>query len=383
MNTTGFTKAALVYPVALAVGGAVAMLIVGDAHIEAIGCALLLVAAGVAVGMKQLAQQTAARQAMDQFMSDQQRFGKDVAPVWSGHIESSRAQMEEAIAELTLRFAGIVEKLGEAVQTANLETSSRDSGDQSLATVFSRAEAELGGILATQQAAMNSMSSMLEKVEGLDSFTKELQEMAHDVAKIAQQSNLLSLNAAIEAARAGDLGRGFAVVATEFRMLAKQSGDTGRNIGSKVKVISAAIADACSVVRDSVKQRDARVHATESTINHVLSEIRGIAGGLERSSALLKDESVLIQSEVGQALVQLQFQDRVSQILTLIRSNIEHWPNYLQKRQDQYDQDGHVPPLDPGEFLDELKKTYVMKEQHIIHSGGAAAPKDDEEITFF
>jgi methyl-accepting chemotaxis protein len=385
MKTAGFTKASLAYPVALAVGGAIAMLVVGDGHIEAILSAVLLIAAGVAIGLKQLAQERSAQLAKDQFMADQRRFGEDVAPVWGGHIENSRQQMEDAISVLSLRFAGIVDKLGEAVQTANLETTSADANGKSnnLSDVFARAEEELSGVIAAQQAAMHSMSSMLEKVEGLDRFTGELQDMAHEVAKIAQQSNLLSLNAAIEAARAGDLGRGFAVVAKEFRTLSNQSGATGRNIAAKVTVISAAITEACDVVRGSVEQRSVRLQATERTISHVLSEIKEIAGGLERSSALLKDESVVIQSEVGQALVQLQFQDRVSQILNVLRTNIEHWPTYLQSRQDQYVQEGSTSTLDPQEFLDELKKTYVMKDQHVTHAGGAAAPKADDEITFF
>jgi methyl-accepting chemotaxis protein len=378
-------RAALVYPIGLAVGGAVAMLVVGDAHLEAIICSVILVAAGVAVGMTQLGHQKAAQLAKDQFMADQQRFGEEVAPVWGGHIESSRSQMETAISELSLRFAGIVDKLGETLQNASLETSNQggQGNDTSLIAVFGRAEQELSEIIEGQKTAMSSMAIMLEKVQGLDRFTSELQNMAHDVAKIAQQSNLLSLNAAIEAARAGDLGRGFAVVAKEFRMLANQSGDTGRNIAAKVGVISAAIAEACDVVRDSVEERESRVQKTEGTIQHVLTEIREIAGGLERSSELLKVESVAIQSEIGQSLIQLQFQDRVSQILNLLHTNIDHWPNYLQRRQDQYAQDGHVPPLDPNEFLDELKKTYVMKDQHMVHAGGATQAPADDEITFF
>jgi methyl-accepting chemotaxis protein len=207
--------------------------------------------------------------------------------------------------------------------------------------------------------------------------------MAHEVAKIAQRSNLLSLNAAIEAARAGDLGRGFAVVAKEFRMLANQSGDTGRNIAAKVGVISAAIADACDVVRESVEQRDARVQATAGTIGQVLTEIREVAGGLERSGELLKDESVVIQSEIGRALVQLQFQDRVGQILGLLKANIEHWPTFMERRLQEFGQSGDVAPLDAQEFLDELKKTYVMKDQHVVHSGGTAQTPADDEITFF
>ncbi len=385
MKIPNVSMASAIYPVALATAGAVVMLIVGDGHIEAIVGAIAFFVFGVWTGKVLASRDAALKQTVQQLVLEQHRFGADVAPVWSGHIESSRAQMETAISELSLRFAGIVDNLAQTLQTADMH-SARDAthgSDNSLIAVFERAEEELRGIVAAQRAAMGSMSAMLDKVQGLDRFTDELQSMAHDVAKIAQQSNLLSLNAAIEAARAGDLGRGFAVVAKEFRMLANQSGDTGRNIAAKVKVISAAIADACDVVRDSVEQRETRAQTTEATIGHVLSEIKDIAGGLEQSSALLKSESIAIQSEVGQALVQLQFQDRVSQTLNLVKANIEHWPTFLDGRLQQLEQGSVVSPLDAQEFLEELKKTYVMKDQHIVHEGGKVSKQDDEEITFF
>jgi methyl-accepting chemotaxis protein len=320
---------------------------------------------------------------VEQLVTAQQHFGDEVAPVWGRHIDSSREQMETAIAEISLRFAGIVDKIGEAVQTANMETDTLAGSDKSLLAVITRAEAELGNILRAQHDAAANMLSMLEKVEGLDRFTKELQDMAHDVAKIAQQSTLLSLNAAIEAARAGDLGRGFAVVAKEFRMLSNQSGETGRHIAEKVRVISAAISESSSVVRDSVQQREERAQNTARTINAVIGDFKEVTGALERSSALLKDESRSIGSEIGQAIVEFQFQDRVAQILNLVKKNIEHWPRFVQEHQQQYTDSGEVVPLDPQGLLDELKKTYVMKEQHVIHSGGKVEQKQEEEITFF
>jgi methyl-accepting chemotaxis protein len=307
-----------------------------------------------------------------------------VAPVWGRHIESSKEQMETAIADISMRFSGIVDKLGVAIHTASMETDNLQGSDKSLLAVITRAEHELGIIVEAQQSATASMLHMLEKVEGLDRFTKELQDMAHDVAKIAQQSTLLSLNAAIEAARAGELGRGFAVVAKEFRMLSNQSGETGRHIAEKVKVISAAISESSSAVRESVKQREERALATKGTITGVIDDFKEVTGMLERSSEVLKEESKAIQSEIGHAIVDFQFQDRVGQILYHLKNNIDQWPQFLQAHQDQCAQTGEVPMLDPQILLDELKKTYVMADQHVIHAGGKVAePKQDDEITFF
>jgi methyl-accepting chemotaxis protein len=349
----------------------------------ALAGSLLLAIAAVLLSFQIAARQKALQQSLDQLLSGQLHFGTEVAPVWGRHIASSQEQMEEAINAISQRFSGIVDKLGHTIRTASLETDNLAGSDKTLMTVLSRAEEDLGRILQAQKSANTSMLNMLEKVEGLDRFTKELQGMAHDVAKIAQQSTLLSLNAAIEAARAGELGRGFAVVAKEFGMLSQQSGETGRHIAEKVRVISAAINESSASVRDSFRQRDERVLETQSTITNILVDFRDVTGALERSGDLLKDESVGIRSEIGQALVELQFQDRVGQILYHLKNNIEEWPHVLQAQQEACAQTGEARAPDPQILLDQLKSTYVMKDQHEIHSGGEVSQKADEEITFF
>ncbi len=372
------------YPLALGVASSAAVLLVGGLTALSLGLAFGLLLLALVAGCKLKTSHQALRQSMERLMANQGHFGDEVAPVWSRHIESSREQMDTAISGLSERFAHIVDSLDAAVHAASLEAATLEDGDKGLVAVFNRAERDLGAVIASQNAAVSGMQAMLEKVEGLDRFTQELQDMAQDVAKIAQQSNLLSLNAAIEAARAGDLGRGFAVVAKEFRMLSNLSGDTGRNIAAKVGVISSAIADASSMVRESVEQRDGRVQASTSTISTVLQDFRSVTDALQRSSGLLKDESMSIQNEIGQALVQLQFQDRVSQIMGHVKSNIEQLPVFLHSHHDRYLQSGVLESLDPEVLLGALKKTYVMADQHAIHGGAMVSQaSSDNEIRFF
>jgi methyl-accepting chemotaxis protein len=126
------------------------------------------------------------------------------------------------------------------------------------------------------------------------------------------------------------------------------------------------------------------VHATEVGIGQVLTDFKGITDTLQRASSLLKDESVGIQSEVNQALVEMQFQDRVSQIMSQVIKNIERLPEALQEQQQTYAQTGVLAPHDPQDMLDEMKKSYVMADQHIIHEGGQVAAKaSDTDISFF
>lgn len=372
------------YPAALGLAAALALLWVGQASLLAIGLALVLLVAGVLVGGLLAKREAALHQAVADYLAGQLDYSTEVVPVWNGHIESSREQMEVAVNALSERFGGIVDKLDVALRTATQETDGMDNSSSGLMAVFAKSEQDLTALIAVQETAMKNMEQMLVKVQGLDRFVVELQDMASDVARIAQQTNLLALNAAIEAARAGELGRGFAVVAKEFRMLSNQSGDTGRKIAEKVKVISAAIVETCSVVHDSVEAEDTSLETAHATINRVVSDFKGITESFQRSRDVLHGESLSIQSEVNQALVQMQFQDRVSQILTQVIKNIERLPAVLQATQQVYAQTRKLEAHDPQEMLAEMKKTYVMADQHVIHAGGKVVQSSsDNEISFF
>lgn len=373
------------YPTLLGSGGALLLLLVGDWSPAAFVAAACMVALAVVAAVKLTAQQAQLVHSIEAYLDGQTRFGENMVPVWRGHIESSREQMETAINALSDRFGGIVDKLGEAVHTADQETHMIDDGDTGLVAVFSHAETQLSGVIAAQKSDMQATRAMLEQVSSLTSLIAELDGMANDVAHIAHQSNLLSLNAAIEAARVGDVGRGFAVVAKEFRTLSAQSAKTGVHIGEKVGYVSRAIEQACKSVEESVAHGDSRTAMIESTIGKVLGEFKDITGALQRSSALLKDESVGIQAEINQSLMQLQFQDRVSQIMNHVNSSLGDLPVLLHEQALAYQTRRTLQALDADRLLEDLKKTYVMADQHVVHTGGKVEKSSagNTEIDFF
>jgi methyl-accepting chemotaxis protein len=119
----------------------------------------------------------------------------------------------------------------------------------------------------------------------------------------------------------------------------------------------------------------------------VLRDFRQVTDALVQSSETLKRESIDIQGEVGQALVQLQFQDRVSQVMAHVRENIEMLPAVLRQNRDRFLEDQTLEPLDPAPLLGELQKTYAMASEHAVHHGSGtvapAAAAEPDEITFF
>jgi len=173
------------------------------------------------------------------------------------------------------------------------------------------------------------------------------------------------------------------VVANEFRVLSGQSGETGRRIAGNVRIISNAIVETCSVVHEAVQQQDDAMLTAQGTIHEVLTDFQVLTDALLRSSALLKNESIGIKSEISDSLVQLQFQDRVSQIMNHVKDNIERLPGFMQQQQQQYSKDGTLQALDPQAMLTELEQTYVMNDQHVVHDGGKVQQSAASDISFF
>lgn len=363
--------------------GSLSVLVASGMTWLAVGLACALLAAGVALGvwivnmLNRLASDTQV------FVSGQTGFVAEVVPIWKGHLDTSREQMETAVNALSEQFGGIVDKIDATIQATSLETDSVESGEGGMVGMFSRSETQLHDLVAVQADATARMDSMVEKVQGLDRFIVELQSMARDVDRIAQQTNLLALNAAIEAARAGEMGRGFAVVAKEFRMLSNQSGETGRRIGEKVKVISAAIIETCQVVKGSVTQEEDSLAASQAVIAKVVGDFKTVIDTFQRASDTLKMESMGIQGQINQALVEFQFQDRVSQIMTQVIKNMEMMPKVMKDCEQSYSDTGTLTVADPQLLLSELKKTYVMADQHIVHHGGKVDQAKSSDISFF
>lgn len=302
-------------------------------------------------------------------------------PIWAKQVESSRQQTETAIVELTSRFTGISERLQETVQASQQAAGELDGQNADGALkVLAQSDSELSQVIDSLKATQASRDETLTQVRSLTAYTGELRTMAADVAAIAAQTNLLALNAAIEAARAGEAGRGFAVVADAVRSLSSKSSETGQQMSAKVDIINNAITQLVQAASSGADQDSHSVAESEQSIQHVLQRFQSITGRLAESADLLKQESYGIRDEMTDVLVSLQFQDRVSQILTHVRDNIDSLHTHLQQSSQSPDE---AVAINAREWLARMESTYATDEQRRTHRGESAAQQNSQEITFF
>ena len=397
MNTNKQQAHYWIYPLLPAVLGALSVLLVAGMGVLSLAAASMLIAAGVVSGMLLAKRNASAMQAAldereqtlrEQFHSEIEAFfgglgelESAITSLWVKQIETGRSQTEQAIFELTSRFSGIVVKLDETVKASSLSAESADSS-QGLVAVFNNSETQLQSVIGSLLEVIGRGNNLLKEVGNLVPFIDELKGMAATVDNIAGQTNLLALNAAIEAARAGESGRGFAVVADEVRGLSNKSGESGKKIAEMVLTISTAIAAAFESAKKSSEQDAAAKSRAESAIHEVLNNFRLVTKDLADAAAILRASSEGIKGEVAESLVQLQFQDRVSQILCHVKDNINAFPAYLQQGEQRYREQGQLQAIDWSGLLHKLEQSYATTEEKTNHCGEKAQVAA-EEITFF
>ncbi|WP_432735290.1 methyl-accepting chemotaxis protein [Maridesulfovibrio sp. FT414] len=163
-----------------------------------------------------------------------------------------------------------------------------------------KAEAQQGaGIVAESITAITGVQSVAEdlrdNMRSLEEQTKSISTVMNVITDIADQTNLLALNAAIEAARAGEAGRGFAVVADEVRKLAEKTmsathevGESIRNIQNSVRANMLEVENAVSAVEettDLARRSGESLKTIVSTVDFSAHQVESIATASEEQSA--------------------------------------------------------------------------------------------------
>jgi methyl-accepting chemotaxis protein len=308
-----------------------------------------------------------------------------VLPIWSSQVEMARVHTEESIADLAQRFDALSKRLDAAVIASQNTVEGDHESQEGIVELLEHSQRELGIIIQALGSSLEEKKKLLYSIEELSGFTEQLRKMAWEVSSIASQTNLLALNAAIQAARAGEAGHGFSVVADEVRKLSRSSGDVGRKITETIEAVNEAIEDTLSISRKFARQDKQTLGNAEQTIASVLSRFNKAASGLSYSEELLRTENKAINHEIANVFVALQFQDRVSQILTLVGDDLDKLEQHLSEFNSEQHGAGESRAVNVEQWLDELALTYTMEEQLAAHDGVKAEIKAHQQtsITFF
>jgi len=202
-------------------------------------------------------------------------------------------------ASRTNSVAAAINQLGAAAQEI-----ARNAAQASTQASDARGLAEDGQQVVDRSIkAMNQLSSMLSasssNIESLNSKTVNIGQILEVITSISQQTNLLALNAAIEAARAGEAGRGFAVVADEVRNLAHRTQESAQQVQTMIEEPQVGARESVSTMSDSQRHSQDSVEIANlagERLNSVTQRIGEIDGMNQSVATATEEQTAVVES---------------------------------------------------------------------------------------
>jgi methyl-accepting chemotaxis protein len=212
----------------------------------------------------------------------------------------ARGALDQA-AQVNLATVDAAKMLQDVERLANISMTLAAAGAQTK-TAAASGERAVADTVAEMNAIAEAVREATEKIRELENLSAQIGSIVEAVDEIAEQTNLLALNAAIEAARAGEHGRGFAVVADEVRKLAERSASENKQIGQLVREVQARTRDAVNAVgagaakvasgTEKAAIGGAALHEILESIEQTVGQVAQIAdatGVMARSAKSLTD----------------------------------------------------------------------------------------------
>lgn len=259
------------------------------------------------------------------------------------------ARVSTDLGEMTNRTSQITEEQSRATDEVTRSVDEMFSSVQNVAQNASSAanaaneadsEAKAGRIVVTQSVeSINDLAGEVERaaqvISKLESDTENVGAILDVIKGIAEQTNLLALNAAIEAARAGEQGRGFAVVADEVRTLASRTQDSTQEIQRVIEELQSAARSAAEVMSHSqVQAKNSVEHAAKTdaslatitekvgSITTMNTEIADATGEQEKVSDSIKMNVEGIRKNADAAVKNVQEVESASESLLQISNDL-------------------------------------------------------------
>lgn len=241
--------------------------------------------------------------------------------------EVARVQtlVSQAISQLTASFQGMHQRTSEQRDLALSVSHSAANNDANAMGIEDFVANTSVAMQRVVDSVVNNAKVSMEIVEltdGIAQHTTDVQVILSEIGSIAKQTNLLALNAAIEAARAGEAGRGFAVVADEVRDLSSRTGQFSQQINGLMQSMQKAVNATEEAIKNMASQDMNFALESKQRVEDIAMSTDRL--NRTRASAMVRmgDAAEGVEQEVQRAVLALQFQDIVSQLMGHVQRRV-------------------------------------------------------------
>lgn len=177
-------------------------------------------------------------------------------------------------------LSGLIERQSESVVQSSTAVEEMVQSIKGISSTTEKATEEVNTLKSSSETGKTQMEKMVALIKEVSGMSDALGETNTVIAKIASQTSLLAMNAAIEAAHAGDAGAGFSVVAEEIRKLAEDTSTQSKLVKGRLAEVSRAVYEIVKISTD-----------TNEAFNHVISSIDEVQRVFEEIRAAMEQQS--------------------------------------------------------------------------------------------